>query len=198
MLLGINKLKDGDIMCASDKSFFGIVQKSIQALTKSDFNHVGIFINGYIYEANPRGFEKTPIKSYISRYNKGKLDLKFIRVNPDEFDNLEDYNNRINKAIDRSILLVGKRYDFSAIIGFVGIAFVKYWLRKTHWKLNFLQNKNKVFCSESVCKVFHYASDNVSLFVGENDKEATCSTVSPKDIAKSKKCVYVTGNSNLV
>ena len=106
-------------------------------------------------------------------------------------------------AVERALTDVENkvRYDYSAIIGFMTKAIFKPLFRKIDFmqKYNFLQNKDKVICSEAFCKWFYGTSSTVKhLFRGKNDSEATCATVSPKDICKADTMFYVTGNKELV
>ena len=206
-------IHSGDILCVGAvKGKRTLFSWGIQELTKSNVNHVGTLIwkdvelkkgitqsQLFLMEASLfGGYVETPMKQYFNRYEKGKQSLCVVRVNPLIFESQTKYMSRLKRSIDICKSWVGKKkYDKTAIIGFAFICVFKNLGRKQKSKANWLQRKNKLFCSESVCESWYHPTDSNSLFIGEHDKLATCATISPKDIRKSKAIKFVTGDTDL-
>lgn len=206
----ISKLKDGDGLGVGSR-VFDVFATSIQKLTKSLWHHIGTLIQDteyisdegfvkvwYVYEAKFwKGYCKTPLVEYLNRFEKNKVYLTVVRIRPSAFKSKHEVTKRRKIACERAREMVGLAYDRSAIAGMFFISIIKNTGRKTLPKNNWFNSKNKVICSESFCAQYHDEKDKVSVFVGDNDKVATCSTISPKDVIKSKNVFKVTGDMDI-
>lgn len=192
-------LSVGDILCEGAVKW-NPFSGGIKDLTNSEWNHVAIikWKNGewFVDEAHcTKGFIETPLNDYIKLMNNREVDLCVVRVKkPDAMSN-DAYYSWVNKAVKKSDSWLGKKYDIGSIIGFIGICIIKKVGRNANIKNNWFNSKDKIFCSEAVCMAYHNPGFNESVFIGENDKTATCATISPKDIRKSKNVEFITGES---
>lgn len=204
----------GDIICVGEKKF-DIFTAGIKLLTKSKVNHVGIlaFIDGewYVQEAKLlNGFVNTPLDSYLQRYKDDKIGISIVRLKRDLIESFDLGVNAYDKVIATVLYTThiwakyNLKYDVSAIAGFSVICWLKILGRKLNIKNNWLQSKNKLFCSESVCIAYYTALSSLgykfkkSIFAGKVDTSANCSTISPKDVRKSFSVSLVTGDGDMV
>lgn len=124
-----------------------IFSKLIMRVTWSRFSHVGIVdeTGEYVYEAEAfMGVVKTPMKSFIERYN-GKVVRETFRCESPE------------KAYAFINAQLGKSYDYMGILGFIF---------KTSW-----QSKDSWFCSELISKAME--EGGTPLFRKEYDSRIT-------------------------
>lgn len=190
MEINTKLIKTGDALLVHSKGF-KLIGWSIRKLTKSYFNHVAFIVKDidkfYVIEANPRAVEVTS----LSYYTKGKYDLKVVRLKVDSFKDKKEYNEAIKLAYKRIAKLVGKKYDFSALV-FLSLKYMFKGLFSN--RTNRFQEREKFFCSESYCYSFNGSSSKVkNLFAGEKYTEAKCSIITPKDIGKSVNVEYICG-----
>lgn len=212
--LDTSLLKPGDILCVGEKKF-DIFTAGIKLLTKSKVNHVGIIDKVgndlVVYEAKLlAGFVKTPLEAYLKRYSSNEIGLAVVRVKESLFSSTSPKEDAYNRVISTAVYLSSLwakfniKYDVTAIVGFNFICWFKIIGRKLNIKNNWLQSKNKLFCSESVCIAYYKALQSISfpisssLFAGKIDTDANCATISPKDIRKSSSVYLVTGDEDML
>ena len=183
----ITKLKNGDNILFHYRGF-SWVSMAIRELTQSYWNHVGKFYwegeNGVIIEALFKGVKITPIEDYIDFPNK--YDLKAVRLKLEAFKDEAEYKLGMDTARIRMYNSIGKKYDFGAIV-WLGIFYIwknyykksKQYIGKT-LGLNPLENRDKFFCSETVCKADYGISSKFPYFY-QGKTKADCSTTTPKD-----------------
>lgn len=100
------------VILATDNSIPSI---AIRTFTWADWHHGGVIINNEVVEATAKkGVVKTPLKEFISRYNK------YVIV---EIPHIGDYQKR---ALDQ----LGKKYDWGGIFHFV---FRRDWSKEDKW-----------------------------------------------------------------
>lgn len=194
----INKelLKDGDIILFHTNGF-SLISIAIRTLTKSFFNHVGMYVediykNGFVIEALGGGVVKTPIEKYLSEKNHI---LRVVRVKEEAFEDKIEYQRGLTTAISRIRAKVGSKYDWWAI---VWLAF-KYLGKGSYKKAreyvpigNPLQKREKFFCSELVCEVWYNLS-KLHPYMFQGKTKSTCDTTTPKDCSKAQTVEFVTG-----
>lgn len=88
-----------------------IFSKVIRIVTRSNWSHVGLLHEGWVYESVGQwGVVKTTLKDFCSRYDR--VEVRDIEVADPE------------KAIKKAESLLGKRYDTGGVLGY---AFGKNW-----------------------------------------------------------------------
>lgn len=129
----------------------------IRLCTNSHYNHVSLDIEGYLI--------------YQARAFYGVDKYKFHHEKPKESITIEVKNNDLlNDSVNFLESAIGKKYDYSCILGFVSA--------------KHLQNKNKWFCSELANEVFNILTG----YVDSNKR----TLVSPKDL-RNKILAFKTG-----
>jgi len=152
------KTKIGDLILYKDGNSW--VSRTIKKLTKSEYNHVGIYVGkGYILEALIKGVKLTNV------------------LNPDKYKGIDRYRlkSEINiphkKIIEVSEKYLGRKYSKYDL--------VKIWLYiKTG--IMFKRATKKLICSETVSRV--YRDLGYDLFPGKN-----LDYVTPEDFVKHRK-----------
>lgn len=190
-------LRSGDIILFHNRGF-NLISLGIRLLTKSYWNHIGMFSTdwdskGYVIEALGQGVVRTRIEKYIG--NK-RFDFRIIRIRREAFKDDVEYAAGLGLAQKRMKQMVGKRYDWWAIV-YLGIKYIVrgVWnkgAKKLPQKYNPFQSRYRFFCSELICEAcFNICSQHPLLFMGETQQD--CGTTTPKDIAKSKNVKHVWG-----
>lgn len=194
-------LRNGDIILFHTRGFSPF-SMAIRELTQSFWNHVGMFVididKGFVVEALGNGVKATPIEKYLTE--KSHI-LKVVRLRPEAFRDIEEYNQGILTATGRIWGKIGLKYDWWAIawLGF------KYLFKGTYKKTreyipvgNPLQSREKFFCAELICSCCYGISSKCkNLFAGEKYPEAQCSVITPKDTGKSMCVEYICGEDKL-
>ena len=198
--LDLSLIKSGDILGVSRKTFH-LIPYSIQKLTHSKFNHVGLIVEEegklFVIEAM-NGIVKTPIEFYSE--DTKNYDLVVKRVNPIFYIDEKEYKESISVAIERAYIDIGKGYDFFAIAGLALKCVFKPIFRNFEWskKYTMFQSKDRLFCSEAISEWFYGTNSRMKhLFIGEKDMNATPQTSTPKDVMKAKVMGDVTGDFEL-
>jgi hypothetical protein len=193
-------LHDGDIVLVHAKGL-NVISASIRILTKSYWNHVGVYFRSYPW-AEEQVVEAlgTVIVNDFSKYlDYSNFDVKVVRINAKYFKDEYEREQKINTFLQNMYSLVGKRYDGVAIV-WLGIKCITKNILRPLWKLmcktnNWLDSKERFFCSEAVCASAEGLSTvKPCLFQGENDKQAYCNNVTPKDIGKADSVDFVWSN----
>lgn len=216
-IINTKKLKDGDILGFSARRF-EIYATPIKMLTRSPYNHVGGIITRerlefeadarikkvldkhpdeefFVAEARIIGFVLNPLSMFIKMVDKGRQYLTVKRLSPSKFPSKYSCEKRRRLATDKLIqfVLERRRYDFGAIVTLGVHGVVKSVFRRLGLRNNYTASKNRIFCSEAICRAYYIEGDDRTIFVGKNDKKATCATITPGDIMKTEKVFYVTG-----
>ncbi len=188
-----NLLKDGDLILFHTKGF-SLMSMAIRELTQSYWNHVGMYCEGFVIEAEGNGVVKTPIEEYLDE----RTDiLRVVRIREEAFKDIEEYRQGLITAIIRMKEKIGAKYDWWAIV-WLGFKYIfKGSYKKTRQFIpigNPLQSRDKFFCSEVICEsCYKISSINPYLFLG--DTRQTCDTTTPKDCGKTKNVGYVCGEN---
>jgi len=190
-------LRSGDKILFHTKGF-SPMSMGIRALTGSFWNHVSQYeeevdLRGYAIEATGRGVVKTPIEKYLN--NKSYI-LKAVRLREEAFKDTEEYRQGLLTSRERIYAKIGSRYDWGAI-AWLGVTYIFRGLfRKI--KVNIWQSRKKFFCSELICSISMGISSIVkNLYAGDKYSNADCSTITPRDIGKSKYARWITGSKKL-
>ncbi len=188
MKIALEQLRNGDLVFFHNIGFQPMGW-AIRALTKSYWNHVGIYNAGFVIEAR-----KTVEKNSISKYLNRLFVLGIFRVKESSYASKEEYDKGIITACVRAEGHVGKNYDKKAILwlgvkyltrGFLG------WLLPQQY--NPWQNREKFHCSELVCDCFYLTSSLVrNIFAGVKYPQEKCGTITPGDIAKRSEFIMGT------
>lgn len=187
----ISNFLEGSIFLVHNRGFSPI-SFGIRLLTKSEWNHAGLFIKeddkGYIIEALFRGVVKTPVEKYL---NNPKYKFKVVDLKSSSFKNELEWLEAIKTAVSRARVSVGLKYDTWALV-WLGIKYIArgVWNKGARYlpeKWNPFQSRYRFFCSELVCIVWHKTSSKFdNLFAGEKYPFAQCDVITPEDINKSK------------
>lgn len=100
--IDIAELKNGDILCYQKDTYIGL---PIQLSTRSKCSHVGIYYDGFIYEAIIKGVCKTPL--YESFDKSKSIGVQRLNINVD-FERLEDV---ISQQLGKPYYYVGLLYQ---------------------------------------------------------------------------------------
>ena len=145
-------------------------------------------------EALGRGVVRTPISKYE---NNRHYITKIVKVKEAAFKDNWEYRNAVYTATKKMREAVGKRYDIWGVVYLGIVYFMKGSYKKARKRIpigNPLQSRNRFFCSELICSAFSGTSSIVkNIFAGKKHPEADCSTITPRDIAKSENCSFVYG-----
>ena len=194
-----NLLKDGDIFLFHTRGFSPI-SMAIRQLTKSFWNHTGMFCEdvykkGFIIEAQG-GVVKTPVEKYL---NERQHIIKVVRLKPEAFADEFEYKRGFATAIRRMFQKIGSKYDTWAIVwlGFKYIFKGSYDKTREYIPVgNPLQKRDEFFCSELVCEAcWNISTLNEFLFQGATKQ--TCDTTTPKDVGKSNNVEFICGKDVL-
>ncbi len=184
-------IQAGDVLLVHTR--YSFISYLIRKITDSHWNHAALFVNEFhdVIEATSQGV----VVNHIEAYLNSNFELKLVRFKEEAFKDKEEYNKAIKIATNRAYSLLGKEYDFFALVGL----YVKYTFRGLAKilrldKLNIFQNRYKFFCSELVCACYIYTSSIVkNLFAGDKHPKQKCDTITPKDMGKSKNVYFLTG-----
>lgn len=203
-MIDITKIKSGDLLLVHTKGFQPI-SWAIRKLTGSYWNHVGTLIMSgtvltkdglkcvyEIIESIGRGITRESLNKYL---NEKKYAICIKRVKVSSFRSRKRYNKGLKIVLQRAYDSIGKRYDYGAIV-YLGIKYLtRGFLRKIIpqcW--NPFHSRYRFFCSEAVCSYWKGLSLMYkNLFAGTNHSRQDCSTITPKDIGKSKNVKFITG-----
>ena len=196
-------LKSGDKILFHTKGFSPI-SIAIRVLTESFFNHIGGYVEevgfkGYVIEALGRGVVKTPIEKYLD--NKNYI-LKVVRLKEEAFKHKGEYNKGLEISRQRLYSKIGQKYDWRALI-YLGILYISksFWKKGAKYlpkRFNPFQGRQQFFCSELICQCDYGISSKIeNLYVGKKYLNATCSTITPHDIAKSQWVEYLYGEDKI-
>jgi hypothetical protein len=196
-------LKSGDKVLFHTKGF-SLISFGIRMLTESFFNHVGGYVEevdlkGYVIEALGKGVVKTPIEQYLN--NKNYI-LKVVRLKREAFKHNLEYEQGLETSRQRLYERIGQKYDWGSIV-WLGIKYIikGYWNKGAKYipkQYNPFNSRYKVFCSELICQCDYGISSQIkNLYAGKKYLNATCSTITPHDIAKSQWIEYIAGIDKL-
>lgn len=194
-------LKNGDIFLFHTRGFSPI-SMAIRTLTESFWNHVGMIVFDidkkiYCIESLGQGVIKTPIEKYLDE--KHHI-LKVVRLRPEAFKDIDEYNQGILTATGRIWGKIGQKYDWWAIV-WLGVKYGirAFWNKGAKYlpdKFNPFQSRYKFFCSELVChSCYNISTINPYLFQGKTKQK--CDTTTPRDISKSSNVEYIYGKDKL-
>ena len=187
------KLKNGDSILFHSHGFQPM-SWAIRTLTHSYWNHAGIYNAGFVIEAR-----KTVEKNSIDKYLNEKFDLGIFRIKKESYSSITEYKDGIQSATTYAESRVGSNYDKRAIL-WLGIKYlsVGFLRRLIPQRFNPFQKREQFFCSELVCECYHKTSSLIkNLFAGKKYPNATCGTITPRDISKSICSIFVTGTNKI-
>lgn len=169
---------------------FSPVSWGIRRLICSFWNHASLYIgNGFVVEAGGRGVVKTLLEDAIK---SKKYIFKVVRLREDAFKDKNKYENAVLAAVFWITGKIGSKYDFPAVAWLALTYTLLGFLRKV--KINAFHNRCAFFCSELVCESYSGTSTLIlHLFAGSKHPEATCSTITPKDLGKSVSVQHIAG-----
>ena len=190
MKLNKDLLRPGDIILVHTNGFEP-VSWAIRTLTKSFFNHCALYVgDNFVVEALMGGVVKIPIEKYL---DNNKYDYKVVRIKPEAFLDIKEYENGIGAAVEMIENFIGKRYDFGAI-AWIGIKYILKGINKNipFFKNNLFQGRERFFCSELICQCYYKVSSlHYYLFQGKTKQK--CSSTTPKDLGKSEYVNFIDG-----
>lgn len=189
-------LHNGDIVLFHTKGF-SPMSWAIRFLTRSFWNHVGIYTNGEVISAMPKEVMKMSLEYCL---NKKIYTLKVVRLKKSAFKSKYEYKRGINTAVKRIEQQLGAKYDWFGItyLGMVYILRGIYDRIGKSFNFNPLQSRYKFFCSELVCEAYYELSSKYKcLFAGKKHPHQKCDTITPGDIDKSKNVVVITTNERI-
>ena len=186
-------LSNGDSILMHSK---GVGSWAIRSVTCSWWNHCGYYKDSFVIEARRNGVIKTSIDVYL---NNPKFDLGIFRVKESAFASKEEYEQAILTSSNYVEDQVGKPYDRRAV-AWLGIRYLTRgflrWLIPQRY--NPWQSRMEFFCSELSCEGWWMTSSIVkNLFVGLKYPNATCGTITPRDISKSENSFWVMGTNKI-
>ena len=193
MKIELENLRDGDLILFHSHGFQPM-SWAIRTLTHSYWNHAGIYNAGFVIEAR-----KTVEKNSIDKYLNEKFDLGIFRIKKDSFLTGLKYKDGLQSATTYAEARVGSNYDKRAIV-WLGIKYLStgFLRRLIPQRFNPFQKREEFFCSELVCECYHKTSSLIkNLFAGLKHPEATCGTITPRDISKSENSFWVMGTNKI-
>ena len=186
----IENISNGDLILFHSNGFQPM-SWAIRTLTRSYWNHAGIFHKGFVIEAR-KTVEKNSIDKYL---DNPKFDLGIFRVKQSAYKDVKQWIAGVDTAITSAEAQVGKSYDKRALI-WLGIKYLTFGFLGKLFHHNPLQKREEFFCSELVCECYHKTSSLVkNVFAGKKHPEATCGTITPRDIGKSVNSEWVAGTN---
>ena len=191
MKIDIKQLRDGDLVLFHSNGFQPMGW-AIRTLTKSYWNHAGIYSAGFVIEAR-----KTVEKNSINKYLSKLFVLGIFRVKQSAYASVKEWIAGVNNACVRAEGHVGTKYDKRAIV-WLGVKYLSrgFLGRLLPQRFNPWQNREEFFCSELVCACYYKTSSLVrNLFAGLKYPKAKCGTITPGDIGKRSKFVMGTNKT---
>lgn len=145
------------------------IGKQIRRITKSEYNHVGLFVNDYsiIESKEGQGVILTPFKKYQKKAQRGKLSYDLYKLKTP----ITQEQFKVVKAY--LLKQLGKKYD---IMQFLSLLI--FFIFHVNRNVNPIDIENAFICSELVGKAFNKIN---ILF----NSEIELDNLTPKDIACS-------------
>lgn len=148
---------------------YNFMSSLIRKITKSEFNHIGIFVDEEnIVEVKFGGVAKTPFSEFQKLKEENKLDFAIYKIKDIEDEQIEIMITLANTEI-------GAKYDFAQFIS-IGLMLLTGCTRR----IEPFDNSHRWICSELVADGAYFAGIR---FYENIDPD----NMSPGDIAKSPK-----------
>jgi len=135
--------QSGDILMVHNNTWLG---KAIRCITRSSFNHCGIFVSeDELVEATYKGVEQNNISKFDSLVTSNKCSYSVYRVKNITSEQIQTVVNFVKQE-------VGDKYEITQIIELFFV-FVFHLPRN----LNLIDDKKQWICSELVAEAFQDA-----------------------------------------